>query len=116
MSDRITTAEPHVVYWHRELPPIEAEIMGEHTIEATSMRVPGTLAHGDELWIRCHDDLVTQTERRLEQEMGRLGGHYAHVLDESIDARHDESKGEAWLHGQFTYVLYRRPVPVPRAV
>jgi len=28
-------------------------------------------------------------------------------LSESIDARHDESTGEAWLHGRFTYMLYR---------
>ena len=34
-----------VVYWHRELPPLDAEVIGEHTLEATSMHVPGTLAH-----------------------------------------------------------------------
>src|SRR5580765_4406712 len=28
-----------VVYWHRELPPLDAEPMGEHTVEANSMRV-----------------------------------------------------------------------------
>jgi hypothetical protein len=39
----------------------------------------------------------------------RLGGHYAHVLDESIDSRHDGVTSEAWLHGRFTYMLYRRP-------
>lgn len=30
----------------------------------------------------------------------RLGGHFAHVHDESIDTRHDETAGEAWLHGR----------------
>jgi hypothetical protein len=29
------------------------------------------------------------------------------VLDESIDNRRDEATGEAWLHGLFTYALYR---------
>jgi hypothetical protein len=31
------------VYWHRELPPRDAEPIGNHTIEATSGRVPQTL-------------------------------------------------------------------------
>jgi hypothetical protein len=30
-----------------------------------------------------------------------------HVIDESIDRRRDEVTGEAWLHGLFTYTLYR---------
>jgi roadblock/LC7 domain-containing protein len=25
-----------IVYWHRELPPLEAELVAEHTVEATS--------------------------------------------------------------------------------
>ena len=98
-----------VVYWHRDLPPLEAEIAGEHTIEATSTRVPATLAHRDDLWRVCYDDLMTQTRIRLEQEIARLGGHYARVFEEAIDIRRDEVKGEAWLRGRFSYVLYRRP-------
>jgi hypothetical protein len=43
----------------------------------------------------------------------RLGGHYAHVLDESIDARRNDALGEAWLYGRFTYMLYRRPAASP---
>jgi len=97
-----------VIYWHRDLPPVKAEIMGEHTIEAVSVRVPGTIAHRDELWNRCHKDLLARVAVRLKQEIDRLGGHYAHVLDEAIDPRHDERTGEAWLHGRFTYVLLRR--------
>ena len=97
-----------IVYWHRELPPLDAEAIAEHTVEATSSRVPGTLAHRDEFWDRCHDELMTETHARLAQEVARLGGHYAHVLGESIDSRHDEASGESWLHGRFTYVLYRR--------
>ena len=95
------------VYWHRELPPVHAEIMGEHVLEATSERVQGSLAHRDELWDRCYRELLDNTHERFTQEIRRLGGDYAHVLDESIDSRRDPATGEAWLHGRFTYVLYR---------
>ena len=97
------------IYWHRELPPLSAELMGEHTIEATSGRVPGTIAHRDELWDRCYRDLMAQTNVRLNREIARLGGHYAHVLDEVVDSRHDDATGETWLRGRFSYALYRRP-------
>jgi hypothetical protein len=82
--------------------------MGEHTVEATSDRVEGTIAHRDELWDRCYQDLMARARVRLEQEVARLGGHYAHVLDEVIDTGRDDAKGETWLRGRFTYVLYRR--------
>ena len=41
------------IYWHRHLPPLTAEIVAEHTVEADSGRVAGTLAHRDELWGQC---------------------------------------------------------------
>ena len=82
-------------------------MMGEHVIEATSRRVPGTLAHRDELWDRCYEDLMIQVRGRLEQEIGRLGGTCAHVLSEHVESKHDAPANEAWLHGRFTYVLYR---------
>lgn len=94
------------VYWHRQLPPLNATILAEHTIEATSGRVPGTLEHRSELWDRCYEDLMNQTNVRLDQEIARLGGLYAHVTSESVDLRHDDARGEAWLHGRFTYMLY----------
>ena len=100
---------PQVVYWHRDLPPLNAEMVGEHTIEAISRHVPGTLAHRTELWDRCYADLMEQARVRLEQETARMGGTYAHVFGESIDTRHDEAIGDAWLHGCFTYMLYRQP-------
>ncbi len=99
-------ANTKVIYWHRDLPPLDAEYMGEHIIEAASARVPSTLAHRDELWDRCYQNLMAQICDRLEQEVLRLGGSYAHVLDESIDSRHDDVTGERWLHGCFTYMLY----------
>jgi len=109
-SDSIHGADDKkVVYWHRELPPLTAEIVGEHTVEAVSGRVPGTITHRDELWDRCYRELMAYAEVRLAQEVDRLGGHYAHVHDESIDPRHDDVAGEAWLHGRFSYMLYRQP-------
>ena len=97
-----------VVYWHRELPPIEAEPVAEHTVEATSSRIAGTIAHRDELWDRCYRELMSNAEGRLAQEVARLGGDYAHVQDEMIDSKHDDVAGQAWLHGRFNYVLFRR--------
>lgn len=96
-------------YWHRDLPPLDAEPLGEHTLEATSAPIPGTLAHRDELWDRCYTDLMAKANERLRQEIRRLGGHYAHVHDEAISPRHDHATGEAWLHGSFTYALYSQP-------
>jgi hypothetical protein len=104
---RDTDTNPKVLYWHRELPPLDAEPVGEHTVEATSCRVPGTIAHRGELWTRCEDDLMAQTRHRLAEEIARLGGRYAHIREESIDARHDDATGETWLHGRFGYTLYR---------
>ena len=102
-----------IVFWHRDLPPLEADLVGEHTVEATSSRIPGTLAHRDELWDSCYRELMANAENRLVQEVGRLGGHFAHVHDEAIDPKHDDAAGEAWLHGRFSYLLYRRPSKAP---
>ena len=52
---------------------------------------------------------MASTERRLIQEMVRLGGDYAHVHDEAIMPKHDAAAGNVWLHGRFGYTLYRRP-------
>jgi len=108
VSLRNAGSDAKVVYWRQELPPSDAEMIGEYTVEAVSSRVPGTLAHRDELWSLCYDDLMRETGARLEQEVVRLGGRYAHVRDEAIESRHDDRTGEAWLHGRFTYALYRR--------
>jgi hypothetical protein len=108
----LTAAAPtarKIVFWHRELPPLEAEAIGEHALEAVSERVSGTLAHRDEIWDQCYADLMAQARARLEQEVARLGGDFAHVLQESVDSRRDDTKGEAWLRGRFTYVLSRMP-------
>lgn len=81
-------ADSHpIVYWHRQLPPLDAELLDEHVLEATSGRVQGTLEHRDELWDRCYRDLIANTEARFAQEVTRLGGDYAHVLDTPNGAR-----------------------------
>ncbi|HUK33965.1 MAG TPA: hypothetical protein VLV86_08660 [Vicinamibacterales bacterium] len=94
------------VYWHRELPPLELVAVGEHSLEADSARVGGTLARR-EVWDRCASDLAEHVEFRLSQEAARLGGGCAHVLDEHVDVKHDPVRDEAWLHGRYTYMLYR---------
>ena len=106
---KIEDNEPRIVYWHRELPPLDAELVAAHTVEANSSRVPGTIAHRDELWDQCYRELMANAESRLVQEVARLGGHFAHVYDEAIDPKHDDAAGEAWLHGRFSYMMYRRP-------
>ena len=95
------------IYWHRELPPLDAVVLDEYFVDAASTRVPGTLAHRDELWTVCYQDLMRQACVRLHQEIARLGGRYAHVLEESIDSRHDDASGESWLSGRFRYALMR---------
>ena len=104
----MASSSPKRIYWHRELPPLDAEAVAEHTFEATSTRVQGTLEHRTELWDRCYADLTQASTVRLEQELDRLGGDYAHVLDESIDSRRDEVTGDVWLHGRLTYMLMKR--------
>ena len=104
----LETAEKKLIYWHRELPPPDAEIIGEHTVEADSGRVSNALAHRDVLWERCYQDLMAHAREQLEQDVARLGGDCAHVLDESVDSRRNQLTGEAWLHGRFRYVLYAR--------
>jgi hypothetical protein len=49
------------------------------------------LTHLGRSSVAClHDNLMAQTRLRLEQEIARLGGHYAHVFDEIIDTRRGE--------------------------
>jgi hypothetical protein len=108
MADTNTGTAPKIVFWHRELPPLDGEVLGEHVIEATSDRVRGSIERHGELWERCYATLMEHTLARLAQEVARLGGHYAHVLDEHVESHRDDMSSESWLHGRFDYVLYRR--------
>jgi hypothetical protein len=107
MSDQPPSPQKPIVYWHRDLPPVSAEVIADHVVEALSGRVPGTLSHRDELWDQCYQELMASAQARIVQEVHRLSGDYAHVHDESIESKHDDAAGEAWLHGRFSYVLYR---------
>jgi hypothetical protein len=100
-------AEPKTIYWHRELPPFDAQPIGEHVVEASSSHVPDTIARRDELWGQCEAELMVNARERLREELARLGGRCAHVLRESIEPRHNPCTGETWLYGCFTYMLYR---------
>lgn len=100
------TTDYKTVYWHRELPPAKAQAMGEHIVEATSDHVANTMLHRDELWNRCYENLMANACARIEQEVMRLGGNCAHVLNEAVDSRSNDVTQEAWLHGQFRYMLY----------
>ena len=46
MNDIHNNDDDNVVYWHRDLPPLDAELMTERTVEATSSRVPGRSVTG----------------------------------------------------------------------
>ena len=100
-------AKPKAVYWHEELPPLDGAVIQEDMIEAVSDHVHGAVERHGELWDRCYATLMRHTQLRLEQEITRLGGHYAHVIDEHVDSRRNDATGESWLHGSFNYVLYR---------
>lgn len=98
-----------VIFWHRNLPPADADAVGEHTVEAASERVSGRLAHGDAMWGTCYESLLRELDGRIRQELTRLGGHYAHIRGESIDSKHDMHTDQGWLHGRFDYVIYKKP-------
>jgi hypothetical protein len=101
--------EAQVVYWHLQLPPLTAEAIAEHTLEASSRHVQATFSRCDEAWGLCYGDVMRQARARLAQEVARLGGDYARVTEEMIWPQHDDAVGEDWLYGRFTYVLYREP-------
>ena len=113
MTTMTSSATPAMVFWHRELPPADADPVEVHTVTANSSRVPGTIAYRDHLWLQCYHSLMAEADARLQQELARLNGHYARVYDEAIHTRHDDAANEAWLTGRFDYVLYRHPGPTP---
>jgi len=94
-----------IVYWHRELPPSAADVIGDGEVEADSRRVAGTLVNREHLWEQHRVELTEAARTRLEQEVRRRGGRYAHVLSEAIDVKRNDTTGETWLHGRFGYVM-----------
>jgi hypothetical protein len=100
-------ADKQIVYWHHDLPPFEAFVLDEYAIDIDGVRVPGTRVLRDEVLEWCRADLQRRCVARLEREVQRLDGHYAHVFCERIDATRDEAKDETWLHGRFRFSVYR---------
>jgi len=96
------------IYWHRDLPPLDAELMGEHSVDATSAPVDYHFDQRDELWGRCAPSLREQLTARLDAEIDRLGGACAHVLEEDVTPHVDHPTGKYWLVGRVRYTLYRR--------
>ena len=103
----MAATEPAKIFWHRDLPPLNSEVIADQVVEATSRHVPGTLAHRDELWDQCYEDLMVQASARVLQEAHRMGGTCAHILNETVDSRHDPVSGQAWLHGTFVCAICR---------
>jgi len=98
-----------VVYWRRELPPLSEQIEGEHELEADSPSVHQDIGERQLLWGRCYPKLLEAAERRILQEVERLGGTCAHVVDEVITAKADDANAQFALHGVFRYVMYVHP-------
>jgi len=85
---------------------------GTYEVEAESPRIDYDLTHRSELWKQSYPPLLEAAERRATQELVRLGGSCAHIIDEQIVAKIDDTTGTFWLHGGFRFVMYRHP---PRA-
>ena len=100
---------PKVVYWRRDLPPLRDESIGEQEVQARSASVALSSVEHDQLWADCYPNLLQAASERITQEVLRLHGSCAHVLDEKIEAKTSYATGEYWLEGRFTYVLYVHP-------
>jgi hypothetical protein len=98
-----------IIYWRRELPPLSEQVEGEHEVEADSAAIAQEVGGRQQLWGRCYPALLEVAEQRMAQEVRRLGGSCAHVVDEVITARVDDAAGTFALHGRFRYVLYVHP-------
>ncbi len=95
------------IFWHGDLPPLEAEMLDEHWVVARSDAVKYRFDHKTELWAQCVDSLRVNLEHRLGQEIRRLGGDYAHILDERVVPKIDHESDTYCLEGRYDYVLFR---------
>ena len=53
-----TSEVTKVIYWRRDLPPLEAEQIGDHVVEADSRHVKEDLSERGTLWDQRHDDVI----------------------------------------------------------
>ena len=102
MTDRQTR-----IYWHRDLPPLDADVVAEHVVEAASDKADYHFDRRDELWHDCAPSLRAHLVERLESELDRLGGAYAHVLEEDVTPHVDYANAQYWLIGRARYSLYK---------
>lgn len=102
-----------IVYWRRDLPPLSEQLEGEHEIVATSDRVHASWGEREASWGRCYASLSAHAEDRIAQEVRRLGGTCAHVLDESVVTRRDDRTDELWLVGTYRFTMYVHPPDAP---
>lgn len=100
-----------VIYWRRELPPLSEQIEGEHEVEAESPHVHYDYGNREAMWGKSYGPLMEEAERRMAQEVARLGGSCAHVLEEVVTAKTNDATAMFWLHGRFRYVMYVHPKP-----
>lgn len=98
-----------IVYWRRELPPLSEQLEGEHEVTATSDRVHTTWSERDVSWGSCHESLMIHAADRITQEVQRLSGTCAHVLDESVVSHRDDATEEFWLVGTYRFTMYVHP-------
>jgi hypothetical protein len=84
---------------------LQLETEKTHCEPSLPVRMPGRNARTSPA---VRGELMDRARFRLEQEIARLRGDYAHVLTEEIEPRHDDRTGEAWVYGRFDYELYRR--------
>ena len=98
-----------VVYWRQELPPLSELLEGEHEIEAESAHVHYDFGDRQAMWRECYGLLATVAEERVRQEISRLGGSCAHIIEEQITARTDDGSALFWLRGRFRFLMYRHP-------
>jgi hypothetical protein len=95
-----------VIYWRNEVPPMHEQIEGEHVVEARSKAVHRSFGDHDDLWGQCYPDLMKTAAQRITDEVTRLGGSCAHVIDEAVNSKVNEGTSEFWLHGRFTFLMY----------
>jgi bisphosphoglycerate-independent phosphoglycerate mutase (AlkP superfamily) len=100
--------EPRV-YWRRELPPLAEQPREEHVVQARSAPVRYSSIDRDQLWGRCYPGLMEAAAHRVAQEVERLHGSCAHIVDEFVEPKINNATDEYWLEGRFTYVLYQHP-------
>lgn len=98
-----------VVYWRQELPPLSELLEGEHEIEAESTHVHYAPGERPAMWSKCYETLQAVAETRVSQEIGRLGGSCAHIVDEQITAKTDDASAVFWLRGRYRFLMYRHP-------